>query len=75
MSNLISRAEEVNDKSADGWKDIYCEMDYHNGVIDFVCPKCGELHEVEHGEYGWQYGDPIPWKYCPICGWHKSERS
>lgn len=50
------------------WKEVYAETDYRNGWIEFSCENCEYQHGLESGEYGWSYGDPIPWKYCPICG-------
>lgn len=50
------------------WKEVYAETDYHNGWIEFSCENCEYQHGLESGQYGWSYGDPIPWKYCPICG-------
>ena len=50
------------------WKEVYAETDYCNGWIEFSCENCEYQHGLESGEYGWSYGDPIPWKYCPICG-------
>ena len=50
------------------WKEIYAETDYRNGWIEFSCENCEYQHGLESGEYDWHYGDPIPWKYCPLCG-------
>ena len=50
------------------WQEVYAETDYRNGWIEFSCENCEYQHGLESGEYGWSYGDPIPWKYCPICG-------
>lgn len=50
------------------WKEVYAETDYRNGWIEFSCECCEYQHGLESGEYGWHYGDEIPWKYCPICG-------
>lgn len=36
--------------------------------IEFKCPKCKSTHGLESGQYGWQYGEPIPWVSCPLCG-------
>ena len=36
--------------------------------IEFKCPKCGSVYGIESGQYDWQYGDPIPWVACPLCG-------
>lgn len=55
------------------WKEVYAETDYRNGWIEFTCPNCEYQHGLESGEYGWSYGDPIPWKYCPICGMEVKE--
>ena len=32
------------------------------------CSHCGQSHEVETGQFGWAYGDPFPFNYCPNCG-------
>lgn len=50
------------------WKEVYAETDYRNGWIEFSCENCEYQHGLESGQYGWSYGDPIPWKFCPICG-------
>ena len=50
------------------WKEVYAETDYHNGWIEFSCENCEYQHGLESGEYEWHFGDPIPWKYCPMCG-------
>ena len=50
------------------WQEVYAETDYHNGWIEFSCENCEYQHGLESGEYEWHYGDPIPWKYCPMCG-------
>lgn len=50
------------------WKEVYAEADYRNGWIEFSCENCEYQHGLESGQYGWSYGDSIPWKYCPICG-------
>lgn len=49
-------------------REVYAKTDYRNGWIEFTCEKCEYQHGLESGEYGWSYGDPIPWKYCPMCG-------
>ena len=36
--------------------------------IEFKCPKCENAYGIESGQYGWQYGEPIPWVSCPLCG-------
>lgn len=36
--------------------------------IEFKCPKCESYYGIESGQYGWQYGEPIPWVSCPLCG-------
>lgn len=36
--------------------------------IEFKCPKCESCYGIESGQYDWQYGDPIPWVSCPLCG-------
>lgn len=50
------------------WREVYAETDYRNGWIEFSCEACEYQHGLESGQYGWHYGDPIPWKFCPICG-------
>ena len=50
------------------WKEVYAESDYRNGWIECTCENCEYQHGFESGQYGWHYGDDIPWKYCPICG-------
>lgn len=46
--------------------DGMCE-DYA-GFIEFRCSECGFYDGFENGQYDWYYGDPITWKYCPMCG-------
>lgn len=46
--------------------DGMCES--YEGFIEFHCSECGSYSSMENGEYDWYYGDPIPWKYCPMCG-------
>ena len=36
--------------------------------IEFKCSKCESTFGIESGQYDWQYGDPIPWVACPLCG-------
>ena len=36
--------------------------------IEFKCPKCESDYGIESGQYDWQYGEPIPWVACPLCG-------
>lgn len=43
-----------------------CES--YAGFIEFHCSECGLSVGIENGQYDWYYGDPIPWKFCPICG-------
>lgn len=31
------------------------------------CTNCREVVRIEQGQYGWTYGDPFPWKRCPLC--------
>lgn len=38
--------------------------------IEFKCPKCESGYGIESGQYDWQYGEPIPWVACPLCGAH-----
>ena len=35
--------------------------------IEFHCPVCNESYSLENGEYGWSYGDDIPFKFCHEC--------
>lgn len=37
-------------------------------AIIFQCAKCGEPYTIERHEYGWQYGDKIPFRHCHNCG-------
>lgn len=50
------------------WKDIYAESEGSNSWIEFTCPHCGRRFGMESGQYGWSYGEAIPWKACPMCG-------
>ena len=59
---------DLADKPRGEWKEVYAETDYRNGWIEFSCECCGHQHGLESGEYGWSYGEPIPWKFCPLCG-------
>ncbi len=36
--------------------------------IEFKCLKCESVYGIESGQYGWEYGEPIPWVACPLCG-------
>jgi hypothetical protein len=70
---LIEAQEErigelLADRPQGEWKEVYAETDYRNGWIEFSCECCGHQHGLESGEYGWSYGEPIPWKFCPLCG-------
>lgn len=56
------------DRPQGKWQEVYAETDYNNGWIEFTCECCGHQHGLESGEYGWSYGDPIPWEFCPLCG-------
>lgn len=58
----------VADRPTGRWKEVYSETDYRNGWIEFSCECCEHQHGLESGEYGWSYGEPIPWKFCPLCG-------
>ncbi len=57
------------------WKEVYAETDYQNGWIEFTCENCKYQHGLESGEYDWHFGDPIPWKYCPMCGARMEEET
>lgn len=60
--------EALQERKTGKWKEVYAETDYRDGWIEFCCEFCEYRHGLESGEYGWSYGEPIPWKYCPICG-------
>ena len=45
--------------------DGMCES--YAAFIEFCCSECGLSVGFEDGEYDWYYGDPIPWKSCPMC--------
>lgn len=36
--------------------------------IEFKCPNCKSVYGIESGQYDWEYGEPIPWVACPLCG-------
>jgi hypothetical protein len=36
--------------------------------IEFKCSNCQSCFGIESGQYDWQYGEPIPWVACPLCG-------
>ena len=55
-------------KAKGEWKDIYAESEGSNSWIEFTCPHCGNTFGMESGQYGWSYGEAIPWKACPMCG-------
>lgn len=59
--------EELKTPKAE-WKDIYAESEGSNSWIEFTCPHCGKAFGIESGQYGWSYGEAIPWKACPMCG-------
>ena len=66
---MIKDASTIEPEQKTGnWKEVYAESDYRNGWIEFTCENCEYQHGLESGQYGWHYGDDIPWKYCPICG-------
>lgn len=67
LSNMLDMLEQEPTKKGH-WKEIYAETDYRNGWIEFTCEFCEYQHGLESGQYGWYYGEPIPWKYCPCCG-------
>ena len=60
--------EALKEQKTGKWQEVYAETDYRNGWIEFSCENCEYQHGLESGEYGWYYGEDIPWKYCPICG-------
>ena len=69
LKALINMQPTIEQERKTGhWKEVYAETDYRNGWIEFSCEACEYQHGLESGEYGWHYGDPIPWKYCPMCG-------
>ena len=43
--------------------------------IEVCCSCCGLSVGIEGGQYGWYYGDPFPWKYCPECGAEMEEQA
>ena len=45
------------------------DPEYYAAFVTAHCTKCKTEVSFEQGEWGWYYGDPIPWKYCPICGY------
>ena len=55
------------------WIEVYAESDGSHSWIEFTCPSCKTQFGIESGEYGWHYGDPIPWKACPMCGAARKE--
>lgn len=65
---LSEAIEALQEHKTGKWQEVYAETDYKNGWIEFSCENCEYQHGLESGEYGWYYGDDIPWKYCPICG-------
>ena len=60
--------EALQEQKTGEWKEVYAESDYRDGWIEFTCENCECQHGLESGQYGWYYGDDIPWKYCPLCG-------
>lgn len=38
------------------------------GFIEFHCPICRQEYSLEDGQYGWTYGDDIPFDFCSKCG-------
>lgn len=62
------RTADVRENVRGEWKEVYAETDYRNGWIEFTCENCEYQHGLESGEYGWSYGEDIPWRFCPICG-------
>lgn len=52
------------------WKTLECDMGEVGGYAPYIvveCSICGEAVGIEQGQYGWAYGDPFPWKCCPLC--------
>ena len=43
------------------------------GWIEVHCPVCGTDYSLETGQYGWSYGEPFPYLFCPMCGDDKRE--
>jgi len=68
MAKVADAIEALEQEPSIEWKEIYAESEGSNSWIEFKCPHCGYSFGMESGEYGWHYGDEIPWKYCPICG-------
>ena len=62
--NLATEALKEKPKTAE-WKEIYAESEGSASWIEFTCSSCGDTFGME---YDWYYGDPIPWKACPMCG-------
>ena len=53
------------------WKTLECDMGEVGGYPPYIiveCSNCGEVVSIEQGQYDWAYGDPFPWKCCPLCG-------
>ena len=66
-----------------GYKDGYLESRKHGrwmtmeadggevgGYAPYIvveCSNCGLSVSIEDGQYGWHFGDPCPWKCCPLC--------
>ena len=67
MNKAIEALKQPERKKGE-WQEVYAETDYRNGWIEFSCENCEYQHGLESGQYGWSFGDQIPWKYCPICG-------
>ena len=59
----------LKERKTGRWENIHAEMGYKgDGWIGFTCENCKCQHAFGSGEYGWYYGEEIPWKYCPNCG-------
>lgn len=40
----------------------------YEAFIEVHCSECRYSIGIEDGEYGWYYGDPFPFNFCPCCG-------
>lgn len=52
------------------WKVLECDGGEPGGYAPYIiveCANCGRIVGIEQGQYGWAYGDPFPWKCCPLC--------
>lgn len=68
IQDILENLPDVSDIEVGEWLNIYAESEGSRSYIEFDCPHCGCGFGIESGEYGWAYGDAIPWKACPMCG-------